>query len=111
MAEFWPSTKPPSFTPPRNALTRSADSSGERELKNPITGLSGCWARTVNGHAIEAAIALMKSRRRIAFPKAGIAPIRTRLQQGFAIDEMGFRLKLHSSNREARMFALGHNRT
>jgi hypothetical protein len=31
----------------------------------------------------------MKSRRRIAFPKAGTTPIRTRLQQGFAMDEMG----------------------
>jgi hypothetical protein len=26
-------------------------------------------------------------------PKAGTTPIRTRLQQGFAIDEMGFRVK------------------
>jgi hypothetical protein len=34
--------------------------------------------------------ALMKSRRRIAFPRAGTTPISTRLQQGFAMDEMGF---------------------
>jgi len=40
----------------------------------------------------------MKSRRRIAFPKAETAPIRTRLQQGFAIDEMGFPVKLHDNN-------------
>jgi hypothetical protein len=53
----------------------------------------------------------MKSRRRIASPKAGTTPIRTGLQQGFAIGEMGFRAKLHSSNREARMSALGHKRT
>ena len=33
------------------------------------------------------------------------------LQQGFAIDEMGFRAKLHSSNREARMSALGQKQT
>ena len=32
----------------------------------------------------------MKSRRRIAFTKAGTTPNRTRLQQGFATDEMGF---------------------
>jgi hypothetical protein len=34
-----------------------------------------------------------------------------RLQQGFAIDEMGFGAKLHSSSREARMSALGQKRT
>src|SRR5262249_36643761 len=34
---------------------------------------------------------LMKSRRRIAFPKAGTTPIGARLQQGFATSEMGFR--------------------
>jgi hypothetical protein len=32
----------------------------------------------------------MKSRRRIAFTKAGTTPNRTRLQQGFATGEMGF---------------------
>jgi hypothetical protein len=53
----------------------------------------------------------MKSRRRIAFTKAGTTPNRMRLQQGFAIDEMGIRHKLHSSNREARMSALGQKRT
>jgi hypothetical protein len=31
----------------------------------------------------------MKSRRRIAFTKAGTTPNRTRLQQGFVIGEMG----------------------
>jgi hypothetical protein len=30
-----------------------------------------------------------------------------RLQQGFAVGEMGFRVRLHSSNREARMSAMG----
>jgi hypothetical protein len=43
------------------------------------------------GEAITApTVALMKSRRRIAFPKAGTTPIKTRLQQGFATSEMGF---------------------
>jgi hypothetical protein len=32
----------------------------------------------------------MKSRRRIAFTKAGTTTNGMRLQQGFAIDEMGF---------------------
>jgi hypothetical protein len=53
----------------------------------------------------------MKSRRRIALTKAGTTPNRTRLQQGFATDEMGFRVKLHSSNRAARMSALGQKQT
>ena len=52
------------------------------------------------------AIPLMKSRRRIALPEAGTTPNRTRLQQGFATDEMGFRIKLHSSNSEPPMSAL-----
>jgi hypothetical protein len=34
-----------------------------------------------------------------------------RLQQGFAVGEMGFRVRLHSSNREARMSALCHKPT
>ena len=34
----------------------------------------------------------MKSRRRIAFTKVGTTPNRTRLQQGFATSEMGFRV-------------------
>jgi hypothetical protein len=39
--------------------------------------------------AFDPAITLMKSRRRIAFPRAGTTPTRTRLQQGFAIGGMG----------------------
>jgi hypothetical protein len=53
----------------------------------------------------------MKSRRRIAFTKAGTTPNRTQLQQGFATGEMGFPVKLHSSNRQTRMSALGQKRT
>jgi len=52
-------------------------------------------------------ITLMKSRRRIALPKAGTTPTRTRLQQGFAIDEMGFRVKLHGGNREGSNVRFG----
>jgi hypothetical protein len=53
---------------------------------------SGCCACAASGHeAADPAITLMKSRRRIALPEAGTTPSRTRLQQGFATDEMGFR--------------------
>jgi hypothetical protein len=38
----------------------------------------------------EPAAPLMKSRRRIAFTKAGTTPRRKRLQQGFGTGEMGF---------------------
>ena len=34
-----------------------------------------------------------------------------RLQQGFATGEMGFRVRLHRSNREARMSALCQKQT
>jgi hypothetical protein len=51
-----------------------------------------CCARKVSGHAVaDPTIALTKSRRRIAFTKAGTTPNGARLQQGFATDEMGFR--------------------
>src|SRR5262249_15570446 len=54
---------------------------------------------------------LMKSRRRISFTKAGTTPNRTRLQQGFAIDEMGYEARLHGSNPEPPMSALGQKQT
>jgi hypothetical protein len=67
----------------------------------------GCCAFAASGQAMaDPAILLMRSRRRIAFPKAETAPIRTRLQQGFAIDEMGFPVKLHDNNLRPLMSAL-----
>jgi hypothetical protein len=64
-----------------------------------MTGIVGCCAPAASGQAAaDPTITLMKSRRRIAFPKAETAPIRTRLQQGFVIDEMGFPVKLHDNN-------------
>jgi hypothetical protein len=57
----------------------------------------------------------MKSRRRIAAPKTqslcDYALELTQLQQGFVTDGMGFRVKLHSSNFEPLMSALGQKRT
>src|SRR6516225_2037304 len=73
---------------------------------------SGCCARAASGHEVaDPAITLMKSRRRIAFTKAGTTPNRTRLQQGFTTGEMGFRVRLHGSNPEPPMSALGQKRT
>jgi hypothetical protein len=57
----------------------------------------------------------MKSHRRIAAPKAqslcGLCFGTTQLQQGFVADGMGFRVKLHGSNFEPLMSALGQKRT
>src|SRR5262245_27337786 len=71
MVTFWPSKKPASPRPLRNACNTSPVSSGERALMNPITGLVGCCARTENGQAAVAPPSnLMNSRRLIAAPEA-----------------------------------------
>src|SRR5215475_7453747 len=58
--------KPPSPKPRRNAATRCADSSGDRALMNPTTGLAGCCARAASGHAAAAPpSSVMNSRRRM----------------------------------------------
>src|SRR5262249_43413239 len=82
---------------------------GDALLRKPISGFAVCCcARAARGQAVaELTITLMKSRRRIALPKAGTTPTRSRLQQGFAIDEMGSGINLHSSNSEPPMSALG----
>ena len=95
----------------RAAPTFCAALAAETGINRPIraTLVPSCCARAVSGHtAADPAITVMKSRRRIAFPKAGTTPIKTRLQQGFAIDEMGFGLgvSLQSSNLGSLMSAL-----
>jgi hypothetical protein len=53
-------------------------------------GIAGCCARAASDHATdELAAALIKSRRRIAFTKAGTTLNSTRLQQGFPTGGMG----------------------
>src|SRR5262249_26018193 len=67
-----------------------SDSFADLKLRKPITGVAACCARTASGQAAaDPAITLMKSRRRIAFTKAGTTPNRTRLQQGFPTGGMG----------------------
>src|SRR5262249_31555523 len=59
---------------------------------NPMTGIAGCCARVAGGHVTaEPTTTLMKSRRLIAFTKAGTTTNGTRLQQGFMTGEMGCR--------------------
>ena len=70
IATFLPSTKLASFKPWRNARNRSTYRSGNSLPRKPITGIA-CCARAASGHVMaEPATALMKSRRRIARPKA-----------------------------------------
>src|SRR5262245_56304394 len=48
-----------------------ADSFADLKLRKPITGIAGCCARALTGHAAaEAAITLMNSRRLIASSEA-----------------------------------------
>src|SRR3954468_18531892 len=60
---FLPSEKPASSNPFPNARTNGAESSADRVLRNPITGLADCCARAASGHAAAAPTILMNSRR------------------------------------------------
>jgi hypothetical protein len=74
-------------------------------------GRSGC-ARTASGHAdAEYANPLMKSRRRIVFPRPRGYDDLDELQQGFATNGMGLAVSLHGSNPKLLMSALGQKRT
>ncbi len=78
IATFWPWTKPASFRPWRNAVTRCVALASDVLRRNPTTGIAGCCRCAASGHATaEPAVSLMKSRRRIAFP--GSAPRHVRL--------------------------------
>src|SRR6516165_12111770 len=72
-----------------------------------------CCARKVNGHAVaDPTIALTKSRRRIAFTKARDYAEWDAITAGICDTRNGVQgRKLHSSNFEPLMFALGHKRT
>src|SRR6516165_7706204 len=62
MTTFWFSMNPVSANPRRNAATRCALSSGERALRNPITGIGGCCARAASGHTAAPPISVMNAR-------------------------------------------------
>src|SRR5262245_28402535 len=60
----------------RNAATRCAESSGERALMNPITGIAGCCARAASGHAAAAPpMSVMNSRRLMRCPPGEIGTL------------------------------------
>src|SRR5215469_6960388 len=71
-----------------------------------------CCARAANGHAAaEPTIPLMKSRRRIAFPRLGLRRIGRDYSRDLRSTKWGSGIKLHSSNSEPPMSALGQKRT
>src|SRR5215467_3591193 len=61
---FWPSTKPDSLRPRRNAVNQWGCSPANVTLRNPITGIAACCARAASGHAAAAPpTSVMNSRR------------------------------------------------
>src|SRR5215469_9163227 len=71
-----------------------------------------CCARAANGHAAaEPTIPLMKSRRRIAFPRLGLRRIGRDYSRDLRSTKWGSGIKLHSSNSEPPMSALGQKQT
>src|SRR6516225_9556918 len=79
--------------------------------KTPITRVLGC-ARAASGHVVETAIALMKSRRRICLPQ-GLA-LRPRWPDYISLlrsAKWGSEVRLHGSNFESLMSALGQKQT
>src|SRR6516164_2268006 len=63
---FWPSAKPVSLRPLRNAVTKPVEASADPPLINPISG-TRCCARTASGHAAAAPLRMeMNSRRRMS---------------------------------------------
>ena len=74
--------------------------------------IAGCCACAATGHATaDPAVNLMKSRRRIAFTKAGTTPNRTDYSRDLRPAEWGPNVILRSNNPQDRMSALGHKRT
>jgi len=78
-----------------------------------LTGIVGCCARKVSGPAVaDPTIALTKSRRRIAFPKAEDCARIAHREYDYSKDlrpaKLGSRVSLRGSNPEPLMSALGH---
>src|SRR6516164_1950728 len=63
----WPSIKPASAKPCRNAEAMRAESSGDRPLMKPTTGIAACCARATSGQVAAPPSRVMSSRRLIGF--------------------------------------------
>src|SRR5262249_34139590 len=83
---FWPSTKPVSFRPWRNAATMCVNGLAGVLRKKPTTGIVGCCARAPSGQIAAAAPnTVMKSRRLNACPRGSgrdIVTVRLRAVKG-----------------------------
>ena len=75
IAMFCPSTYPLSARPLRKPATRCAVSPSDRLLRNPITGIGGCWVRAASGqtNAVPPRM-VMNSRRLMSASQSGGAP-------------------------------------
>jgi hypothetical protein len=94
---------------------RCAIGSGEPLLRNPITGIAGCYARAASGNtAADPAIPVMKSRRRIAFPGLGTTPYSVfksgHQNRNLRPAKQEAMVDLRCKKREPRMSAAGHSR-
>jgi hypothetical protein len=97
-----------------NAARRRSRSNADIEFNSKIgcrVGRLGC-ARTVSGHAdAEYQNPLMRSRRRIVFPRPRDYADLDELQQGFATNGMGLGVSLYGSTPKLLMSALGQKQT
>src|SRR5262249_48765861 len=81
-------------------------------LRNPISGVVACCARTANGQILaEPATTLMKSRRRMAPQGLRSTPIPADYSRDLQPAKWGLGVRLHGSNPEPLMSALGQKRT
>jgi hypothetical protein len=112
IARVLPSTKPVSRSPRLKASRAVAASARDRGWRTPIVNCVGCCARAARGQAAtEPTVTLMKSRRRIAFTKAGLRRLGRDYSRDLRLVKWGSGLQLHSSNSEPPMSALGQKRT
>src|SRR6516164_5240193 len=94
---------PVSLRPLPNAVTYRTDISPPPPPTSATTGIAGCCARAAGGQtAADPAIALMKSRRRIAFPRGSRLRRHSlrELQQVLAHGGMGF--QAHCARQQCR---------
>src|SRR5262249_46253400 len=79
-------------------------------MRNNLPG--GCCACVASGQtAADPAITLMKSRRRMAFPRLGLCRLGRDYSRVLRSTERGSGVKLQGNNRELSMSALGQKRT
>src|SRR5262245_2912980 len=74
IATFWPSTKPASRRPARNAATKCAIGASGVLRRNPMTGIGGGCPRAASGHAAAAPPSTVMNSRRLTSDIAACSP-------------------------------------